>query len=442
MNLKNLGAILAGQRRWLIPMLLLLVAALLWLGLRPSLVDSVTVQATRLVRSVQFSARVATLARVEVGSTVTARVAQVLVREGEQVKAGDALVRLESDELQAALAQAQAAQTQAQARLLGLRSTGRAQTQAGLAQAQATVHAAQADVARTQQLVAQGFLSPARLDEAQRVLSVAQAAQAGAAAQVQASTESGTEISQAQAQLEAARAATQAAQARLAQAVLRAPSDARVLTRSVEPGQIVQPGRALLSLALAGPTQLKAQVDERFLAELVPGQPATVVADAFASQRLAAQVAFIAPAVDVQRGAVEVTLTLDQPAPAFLREDMTLSVEVETARRDQALTVPLAALRTAPGAADAAADVLLAVDGRAQLQRVRVGVRSLQAVEVLDGLKAGDTLLLGNSVQAGQRVRVRNATATSMASTSQDASGATAGSTGAAGAALTNAMGR
>ncbi|MBP9906740.1 MAG: efflux RND transporter periplasmic adaptor subunit [Rhodoferax sp.] len=442
MNLKNLGAILAGQRRWLSPLLLFLVAALLWLGLRPSLVDSVTVQTTRLVRSVQFSARVATLARVEVGSTVTARVAQVLVREGEQVKAGDALVRLESDELQAALAQAQAAQIQAQARLLGLRSTGRAQTQASLAQAQATVHAAQADVARTLQLVAQGFLSPARLDEAQRALSVAQATQAGAAAQVQASTESGTDINQAQAQLEAARASTQAAQARLAQAVLRAPSDARVLARTVEPGQIVQPGRALLSLALSGPTQLKAQVDERFLAELVPGQPATVVADAFANQRLASKVAFIAPAVDVQRGAVEVTLTLDQPAPAFLREDMTLSVEVETARRDKTLTVPLAALRTALGAADDAADVLLAVDGRAQLQRIRLGVRSLQAVEVLDGLKAGDTLLLGNGVQTGQRVRVRDAATAPTASTTPGAPVATAGSAGAAGATLTNAMGR
>ncbi|MBK9444157.1 MAG: efflux RND transporter periplasmic adaptor subunit [Comamonadaceae bacterium] len=441
MNLTTLGTPLTRQRRWLIPLLLILLAVLLWLGLRPHLVDGVTVQTTRLVRSVQFSARVATLARVELGSTVTARVAQVLVREGAQVRAGDALVRLESDELQAALAQAQAAQTQAQARLLGLRSTGRAQTQASLAQAQATVHAAQADVARTQQLVAQGFVSPARLDEAQRALNVAQAAQTGAAAQVQASTESGTEISQAQAQLEAARAATQAAQARLNQAVLRAPSDARVLTRSVEPGQIAQPGRALLSLALAGPTQLKAQVDERFLAELMPGQPATVVADAFAGQRLAAKVAFIAPAVDVQRGAVEVTLTLDQPAPAFLREDMTLSVEVETARRDQTLTVPLAALRTAPGATDDAADVLLAVDGRAQLQRIRVGVRSLQAVEVLDGLKAGDTLLLGNGVQAGQRVRVRDAAAP-LASTTPASPGATAGSAGAAGAALTNAMGR
>jgi len=441
MNPPTLSARLARQRRWAIPLLLGLVAALLWLALRPPLVDSVTVRATRLVRSVQFSARVATLARVDLGSTLTARVAQVLVREGAQVRAGDALVRLESDELQAALAQAQAAQTQAQARLLGLRSTGRAQTQAGLVQAQATVHAARLELARTQQLVAQGFLSPARLDEVQRALSVAQAAQTGAAAQVQANTESGTDVSQAQAQLDATHAATQAAQARLGQAVLHAPSDGRVLTRTVEPGQIVQPGRALLSLALAGPTQLKAQVDERFLAELVPGQPATVVADAFAGQRLAAQVAFIAPAVDVQRGAVEVTLALDKPAPTFLREDMTLSVEVETARRDRTLTVPLAALRAAPGAAEDAADVLLAVGGRAHLQRVRLGVRSLQAAEVLDGLKAGDTLLLGNGVQAGQRVRLRDVAA-SLASTTPGAQAAATGSTGAAGAALTNAMGR
>jgi multidrug efflux pump subunit AcrA (membrane-fusion protein) len=124
MNPPTLSARLARKRRWAIPLLLGLMAALLWLALRPPLVDSVTVQATRLVRSVQFSARVATLARVDLGSTLTARVAQVLVREGAKVRAGDALVRLESDELQAALAQAQAAQTQAQARLLGLRSTG------------------------------------------------------------------------------------------------------------------------------------------------------------------------------------------------------------------------------------------------------------------------------------------------------------------------------
>jgi HlyD family secretion protein len=363
-------------------------------------------------------------------------VTQVLVREGAQVHEGDVLVRLESDELHAAMAQAQAAQSQAQSKLQGLRSTGRVQTQAGLAQTQANVQAARADVARTQQLVTQGFLSPARLEEAQRALGVAQALQDSAAAQVQANTESGTDVNQAQAQLETARAAVLAAQARLGQTVLRAPSAARVLARTVEVGQIVQPGKALMSLALAGPTQIKAQVDERFLSQLAVGQPATVVADAFADQRLTAKVSFIAPAVDAQRGAVEVTLTLDKEAPSFLREDMTLSIEVETARRESALTVPLAALLTNPSAAEDTANVLIAVDGRAQLRSIRMGLRSLQAAEVVSGLQAGDTVLLGSSVAADQRVRTREVTGPVAVSPSPNAQA------GAAGAAMTNAMGR
>jgi multidrug efflux pump subunit AcrA (membrane-fusion protein) len=109
-----------------------------------------------------------------------------------------------------------------------------------------------------------------------------------------------------------------------------------VLARTVEPGQIVQPGRALLSLSLAGALQLEAQVDERYLEQLLVGQPASVVADAFPGQRFAARVQSIAPLVDAQRGAIEVKLALPQRAPDFLREDMTLSVEVETARRERA----------------------------------------------------------------------------------------------------------
>ena len=436
MNRTTLLSKLTPQRMGWIALLSALLAAGLWLGTRAPQVDSVKVQSTTLVRKVQFSARVATLARVDVGSTLTARVAQVLVREGAQVRAGDVLVRLESDELHAAMAQAQAAQSQAQAKLQGLRSTGRLQTQAALAQTQANVQAARADVARTQKLVTQGFLSPARLEEAQRALGVAQALQDSAAAQVQANTESGTDVNQAQAQLETARAAVLAAQARLGQTVLRAPSEARVLARTVEVGQIVQPGKALMSLALAGPTLIKAQVDERFLSQLAVGQPATVVADAFADQRLTAKVSFIAPAVDAQRGAVEVTLTLDKEAPSFLREDMTLSIEVETARRESTLTVPLAALRTNPTAAEDTANVLIAVDGQVQLRNVRLGVRSLQAAEVVSGLQTGDTVLLGGSVAAGQRVRPREVASTVAANASP------AAQAGAAGAAMTNAMGR
>jgi HlyD family secretion protein len=174
-----------------------------------------------------------------------------------------------------------------------------------------------------------------------------------------------------------------------------------VLARHVEPGQIVQPGKALLDLALAGPTQIVAQVDERFLQQLRTGQKASVVADAFAAQRMAATVLSIAPEIDPQRGAVEVKLTLDQGAPAFLREDMTLSVEVETGRSERALVLPARALR--PSAAGQA--VLVAQDGRAVERPVTTGLRTLDAVEVLSGVRDGDLVLLATALAPGARVR-------------------------------------
>ena len=431
------------NRRWLVWALgaavLLAAVAMGAATLRGPQVDALVVQSAPLVRTLQFSARVATLSRVDVGSTVTGRVAQVRVMEGAQVRQGDVLVQLESDELRAALAQAVAAERQAKARLEGLRSTGRTAAQAARAQADASLQAASASLARVQQLVAEGFYSPAQLDEARRAVDVARAQQLGAQAQLQATADAGTEVAQAQAQLALAQAATVAAQARLAQATLVAPADARVLVREVEPGQIVQPGKALFSLALAGPTQLVAQVDERFLEQLQLGQPAWVVADAFAEQRFAARVLSIAPAVDAQRGAIEVKFSIEQ-APAFLREDMTLSVEVETARRERTLVLPQAALR-GPAGGDQAS-VLVLQDGRAQVRNVRLGLRTLDAVEVLGGLKESDTVLRGHaSLQDGQRVRARTVPWTTSSPAPTTASQGSAQGGGAA-SALTGTMGR
>ena len=235
-----------------------------WLSRAP-VVPAVSLRMQPLVRTLQFSGRVATLFRVDVGSTLTGRVLQVAVAQGAQVKQGDVLVRLENDELRAALEQARAGERQATARLAGLRSTGRSSAQATVAQADTVLAAAKAELQRTQDLVAKGFISEARLDEVRRAAAVAQAQQAGARAQGAANADQGTDVVQAQAQLASAGSVTGAARARLAQAVLAAPADAVVLSRMVEAGQIVQPGRALLSLALAGPLQLVALVDERFL---------------------------------------------------------------------------------------------------------------------------------------------------------------------------------
>lgn len=421
------------RRKILVLVLLALAVAALagaW-AWRAPVVPAVAVLQAPLVRTLLFSARVATAWRVDLGSTLTGRVREVRVAEGALVKGGDVLVRLESDELRAALDQALAGERQAAARLAGLRSSGRSAAQATVTQADSVLQQARAELQRTQDLVARGFLSEARLDEARKAVAVAEAQQAGARAQRSANDEQGSDLLQAEAQLALARGAVAAARARLEQAVLTAPADGRVLAREVEPGQIVQPGRALLSLALAGPVQLVGQVDERYLGQLQLGQPATVVADAFPGQPFAARVQVIAPLVDAQRGAVEVKLLPQAAAPAWLREDMTLSVSIETGRRERALVVPAAALQ---GAGDdaAAATVRIAREGRVEERRLRLGLRTLDAAEVLEGLAAGDLVLVGPAPAPGQRVKIDTGLPLP----------ARGGAGGDAGSALTNAMGR
>jgi HlyD family secretion protein len=393
------------SRRWLwITLAIVAVVAIIfavWWFTRPPAVAAVKAQWSPLVRTLQFSARVAATSRVDIGSTITGRVNQVMVREGDLVKKDAPLIQLESEELKAALEQAKATEKQANERLAGLRSTGRSVVDAAVAQADSVVLKSQSELRRTQELAAKGFLSQTRLDEAVSATTVAQAQRQSARAQSAANR--GTEVAQAISQVAVAHAASGAAVARLAQVALNAPADAKVLTRLVEPGQIVQPGKALFSLALIGPTLLVAQVDERYLEQLRNGQLASVVADAFPTSRFTAAVQLIAPIVDAQRGAVQVKLSLIKPPPEFLREDMTISVEVETASRDRALVVPVEALRG--DESSSSATVLVVRGGRAEQRTVRVGIRTLKSAEVVEGLAEGDIVLKGSTLKSGSRVR-------------------------------------
>ncbi|MEN9384565.1 MAG: Macrolide export protein MacA, partial [Pseudomonadota bacterium] len=143
-----------------------------------------------------------------------------------------------------------------------------------------------------------------------------------------------------------------------------------------------------------------------------------------------AQVLSIAPVVDPQRGAIEVRFDLQAPAPAFLREDMTVSIEVETARREQALVVPVSALRGDVGTEQT---VWVARNGQVEARPVRLGLRTLAWVEVLEGLNPGEAVLTGPAPHPGARVR---------AVTQEPATAQRAQTREDAGAAMTNAMGR
>lgn len=368
--------------------------AVAWL--RVPVVPVAAVRAAPLVQTVVVSARVASPVRVFLGSTVTGRVAEVPLREGALLQAGDLVLRLEDAEWAAAVRQAEAALASARARLQGQQALTVPLATQQLLQARANAEAAERERMRSEALFAQGFIGQARLDEARRAAEVAQSQRRAAEAQQTANAQ-GSELAQVQARVQEAEAALAAARARLAQSRVLAPAAAVLLQRLAEPGQIVQPGTRLAELALRQPPHLVAQVDEKFLGQLAVGQVASVLADAYPGRPFEARVASIAPVVDAQRGAVEVKLALPGP-PDFLRDDLTVSVEIATARRERALVLPAEALR--PGGV-----VLVLADGRIESRTVKTGLRSLAEVEVLDGLREGDQVVLDGSWPPGTRAR-------------------------------------
>lgn len=125
-----------------------------------------------------------------------------------------------------------------------------------------------------------------------------------------------------------AQATLASAEAKLAQTVIRAPVDGVLIAREVEAGDVVQPGRELMVLAPAGETQIDVRIDEKNLAQLAIGQRALASADAFPADRFTAVLFYINPGVDSLCGSVDMKLRVPDP-PAYLRQDMTVSVDVE-----------------------------------------------------------------------------------------------------------------
>ncbi|MFZ9194364.1 MAG: efflux RND transporter periplasmic adaptor subunit [Burkholderiales bacterium] len=380
-------------------------AIVLLLVLRPKAVavDILTLAATDVQTGVVASGRVLPPAKVEIGATITARVDRVLVREGARIAADQLLVELERGELAAAAAQARAALARAKARVSSVQTLALPTAQAGLKQAEANLLQAERDDKRNRDLMAKGFISQSRVDEAERQLDIARSQLASARAQAGAQSSSGAEAQQAQSQLAEAVAALEAAEAKLAQTRIRAPAAGVVLERLVEPGDIAQAGRRMMSLALDGPVRLIVQVDEKNLPLITQGASAMAAADAFPAERFEAVVNYISPGIDASRGSVELRLDVAKP-PALLKSDMTVSIDLQGPLLKQALMLPADAVRQLQTEAPW---VLVDREGVASRIAVKVGLQTQGRVAVTEGLKAGDRVILNREVAAGSRVRDR-----------------------------------
>ena len=383
----------------------LVLAVVLFLVLRPKpvAVDILNLAAADMQTSVVASGRVLPPAKVEIGATITARVEKVQVREGARIVADQVLVELERGEWAAAAAQARAAVARAKARVSSVQTLALPTAQAGLKQAEANLVQAERDDKRNRDLLAKGFISQARVDESERQLDVARSQLTSAKAQAGAQGASGAEAQQAQSQHAEAVAALDATEAKLAQTRIRAPAAGVVLERLVEPGDIAQPGRRMMSLALDGPVRLIVQVDEKNLPLIRQGAMAMAAADAFPAERFEAVVNYISPGIDATRGSVELRLDVAKP-PALLKSDMTISMDLQGPLLKQALMLPADAVRQLQTEAPW---VLVEREGVAVKVTVKVGLQTQGRVAITEGLKAGDRVILNREVEAGSRVRDR-----------------------------------
>lgn len=378
-------------RRWL-PILLALVLLLLWFAWRqwqgPE-IPAYQLEQRPLVQRVVASGEVDSQSLAQVGSEITGVVKARHVREGDAVRAGDLLIELHDEEQQARLREAEAALRQ-------LVQSQRPQTEAALREAQTNLAQASRERERREALVARQLLPAEQGEQARQAEISARSALQRAQAAAAAAAPGGSDEQLLQQRLAAARAA-------LERTRIRARFDGVVQVRAVEPGDVVQPGTALLQIARADSREILVPLDEKELGPVAIGQSALIIADAYPTEVLEGRVSFIAPAVDTNRGTIDVHLELLESAD-FLRQGMTVSVDIRTASRDQALVIPNDALFNRRGDS---AEVLRLAGGRlAERVPVRLGLRGTGLTEVVEGVGAGDVLLTDEQAE-GRRVRAR-----------------------------------
>ncbi len=350
------------------------------------------------------SGRVWVPSRVQVSAQAPGLVLAVMVREGQRVRAGDLLVRMDDADARAALAQAKAAVEQASAHVDQLRHVGAIVATEGLRQAQTNVERAQTDFNRIKKLAASGVVPPIDLDNARSALELVRAQKTAAEAQQLSSAPRGADARVVLTALLQAQAQVDAMEVRLAQTRVIALQDSVVLTRTVEPGDVVPASRTLLTLAAGTDApQLVFQSDEKNLASIRIGQKARASTDAYPQQIFDASVSYIAPSIDPDRGSVEVRLRMAEP-PKFLKPDMTVSVDITVAAKKHVLTVPSDAVR---GMATPSPWIFVVEGGRVVRKDVELGIRGEGTVEIVSSLSEGANVILpeGSLLTPKQRVR-------------------------------------
>jgi RND family efflux transporter MFP subunit len=367
-----------GSKRWvwisLVLVLALLVAAFFVFGTRPPVVTTAPVEVTGGMSgggapAISANGYVVARTKASVAAKVAGRLAYLGVSEGDRVRKGQVIARIEGADIAAALESARASAGQARAELAQ----------------------AQSDLVRATALQSRGVISTVELENAR---------------------------TKANALTAAARAAS--ANARLAAAQLentnvRAPFDGTILRKDAEVGEIVAPSSAggalsrtaIVTMADLGTLEVEVDVNEAYIARIRNGQPARITLDAYPDTSFAGSVRQVVPTADRQKATVLVKVAIDDKDPRILPE---MGARVDFVPDGQSATQAAAPRRVfVPATAVTDGRVWLVEQGKTKAQSVTTGVQDGARVEVKDGLDGSETVIVSppKGLKDGAPVRVR-----------------------------------
>ncbi len=326
--------------------------------------------------------------RATVSSKVTGKVVDVLIEEGHPVKAGQILAHLDDTQPRAALAFAEAQ--------LNSSRKSAAEDQARLQQAEVTL-------GRRQQLLKEGVVGKAELDEAQSNVDALKA-----------------RIAYAQQQVLVAESQVNLQKTNLTDMVVRAPFSGVVISKDAQPGEMISPVSAGGGFTRTGigtivdmsSLEVEVDVNETYINRVVNGMRVEAVLDAYQDWKIPGHVITTIPSADRQKATVKVRIGFDGLDPrilpdmgvkvSFLREAPSASQAASAAPR---VIVPKPAIRTVDGKTI----VFVVKDDRVERRAVSVGLETGDQVEVISGVNAGERVVVEGpqTLKDGDKVKVQ-----------------------------------
>jgi HlyD family secretion protein len=349
-----------------------------------------------LARSVVATGKIEPLAKVEIKSKASGIVKQIFADYGDHVKAGQVLVELDKEELQARVRELRATLLAAQASAEAAQAT----YERNKVEAEGPdIPYLKADMERARQLHAEGLIAKPVIENAEKAYQLALNKQMAALRTVAVSR---AEISRAKAQVAQAQAALEQAEEDLRNSTIVSPMDGLVLSRNVEIGDAVSSilvlgSQATLIMTLGDVSEVyvKGKVDEADISKVFLGQRARIVVESLKDKKFEGKVTKISP-LGVEKDNVttfEVKVSIRNPS-GELKANMSANAEIIMEEKHDVLMVPEAAVvydkdrKTFLEVPDPKAD-----KGRRRIA-AKLGISNGVKTELLEGLKEGDQVIL------------------------------------------------